>query len=472
MIATYARVSGEEQAQKGYSLSDQISSCKQLAGEICREYIDDGYSGEFLERPGLDRLREDIFAGIIDTVIMYDPDRMSRNLTNQLILADELEKSGVKLRFVTGDYYASPEGRLFFSMKGAISAYEKGKIRERTTRGKRKKVMQNKILQPNTPYGYDWDEINQTYTINEKESEVIKLIYKMYNNRIGTIDISKILTSKGIFNRFDKTFNTNMIWRIVSNERYTGIAWQFVTKTIKISQYQNKRSKTPREDQLAVEVPVIINKDIFDTARIISIENARLSKRNIRQEYLLRGILICGLCGHTMIGTPTTVNGKTYRYYVCGKNKSSYYYQNRCSNMPINTDKIENAIWDRMVHEVADGSFQKIESKTEPNTSSVLSKKIDEITKKKKEIMKWFRDGLIESSDAEIELKKIQSEIDNLSSALSLANKKINKKAPTIITAEQMSNAKSTEEKWNIFILADIKFKVIRNAKTLTIEPI
>ncbi len=75
--AIYARVSTEDQAKKGYSLPDQVAACKAFLfkqGETSIvEYIDDGYSGEFIDRPALTNLRDDIAAGRIEAVIYMIP---------------------------------------------------------------------------------------------------------------------------------------------------------------------------------------------------------------------------------------------------------------------------------------------------------------------------------------------------------------------------------------------------------------
>lgn len=59
MIAIYARVSTEEQAKHGFSLNDQIRQCRMKAEtNKVKEYVDDGISGEFLDRPALTKLRK------------------------------------------------------------------------------------------------------------------------------------------------------------------------------------------------------------------------------------------------------------------------------------------------------------------------------------------------------------------------------------------------------------------------------
>ncbi|MEK3795553.1 recombinase family protein [Paenibacillus sp. FSL R7-0204] len=69
MIAVYARVSTEEQAKHGFSLNDHIRQCRQKAGaNKVKEYVDDGVSGDFLDRPALTKLRDDIQEGIIGSI--------------------------------------------------------------------------------------------------------------------------------------------------------------------------------------------------------------------------------------------------------------------------------------------------------------------------------------------------------------------------------------------------------------------
>jgi site-specific DNA recombinase len=70
----YCRVSGEEQRKKGYSLADQLDTlrrwCSENGYEIVDEVEDGGYSGAYLERPGLDRVREMVADGRVNAVVV------------------------------------------------------------------------------------------------------------------------------------------------------------------------------------------------------------------------------------------------------------------------------------------------------------------------------------------------------------------------------------------------------------------
>ncbi|BAH42899.1 putative truncated DNA recombinase [Brevibacillus brevis NBRC 100599] len=91
-------------------------------------------------RPALSRLRQDVKDGVITQIVCLDPDRLSPKLMNQLLITDEFDKRGIELVFVNGKYAKTPEGQLFYRMRGAITQFQKVKINERMSRGRREKA--------------------------------------------------------------------------------------------------------------------------------------------------------------------------------------------------------------------------------------------------------------------------------------------------------------------------------------------
>ena len=79
--AIYARQSVDK--KDSVSIETQIDECKKHCSSASpRIYQDKGYSGKNTERPDVQRLIKDIEAGIIEKVVVYKLDRISRNITD------------------------------------------------------------------------------------------------------------------------------------------------------------------------------------------------------------------------------------------------------------------------------------------------------------------------------------------------------------------------------------------------------
>ena len=102
--AIYARVSSLQQKEEE-TIDSQIDILKTYAKENDYHiddrliFLDNGVSGGTLQRPALDELRDIIRFETIEILLIYAPDRLSRNYTHELILMEEFKKHGVKICF-------------------------------------------------------------------------------------------------------------------------------------------------------------------------------------------------------------------------------------------------------------------------------------------------------------------------------------------------------------------------------------
>lgn len=130
MLGVYGRVSTLMQVTEGTSLDSQIEQCMKKAAELgfkshqVEIFREEGFSGEDIERPELNRLREMVADGLISLVIVTHPDRLSRDMTDKLLIMREFEKNGAEIQFTDTEYSKTPEGQLFFNILSAIAAYE------------------------------------------------------------------------------------------------------------------------------------------------------------------------------------------------------------------------------------------------------------------------------------------------------------------------------------------------------------
>ena len=139
----YSRVSTDAQERDGTSLVTQERACVEYAeshGMLVVECIRDTASGSNLDRPGIERVRQLLSRGLVDVVLAYAVDRLSRSQIHIAVLLDDIEKVGANLEFVTEDFENTPVGRLILNVRAFAGEVEREKIAERTMRGKRERA--------------------------------------------------------------------------------------------------------------------------------------------------------------------------------------------------------------------------------------------------------------------------------------------------------------------------------------------
>src|SRR3989441_4276811 len=140
--AIYARVSSDQQTEQNTIVS-QTAALREYAQAhqytVPPEWIfeDEGYSGSVLVRPGLERLRDLVAEGAIETVLVYGPDRLSRSYAYQVLLLEEFARHGAEVVFLKAPASDTPEQRLLLQFQGMIAEYERAQIAECCRRGKR-----------------------------------------------------------------------------------------------------------------------------------------------------------------------------------------------------------------------------------------------------------------------------------------------------------------------------------------------
>jgi len=364
-IVLYARVSTERQ-EKQETIQSQLGALREFAKAnnytIVGEYIDDGYSGEMLDRPALDRLRDDVKKKLFEVVLVYSPDRLSRDFINLGIVKRELKKYGVSIIFLSRpDSKETPQDILFANIEGSIAEYEKALILDRTRRGKLHKAKTGSIVSSIAPYGYRYipkDKIHTKdgyYEINPEEATVVKMIFDLFVNRQMSIRaIARELTQRGISPRRGKHWRTSTLHRIIRNETYTGLTYynkHIAMESLKPKQdntYRRRKNTSlhlrPREQWIPIQLPEhlrIIDKETFELAQRQLQKNSELSPRNVKYQYLLRGLLQCGECNAPYFGTPC----HSKLYYRCGNRHRTFPLPKECNALMRGAPLLEGVVW-------------------------------------------------------------------------------------------------------------------------------
>jgi site-specific DNA recombinase len=333
----YARVSTEDQAKHGYSLQSQVEEGRKYADDhgwsVVASIIDDGVSGAKLDRPGLNRIFEMAEAREFEVLIVYDIDRLARKVAYQQLIEIDLEKEGVKVRYVRGDFADTQEGRLQKTMLAAIAEYERAKISERHRRGALTKARNGKVVGAGRPtFGYTYR--NDEYLIDESQARVVRMIYDWYVEGVSIRGIARKLQNKGI-----KTRNGNDHWSsssihyILKNETYVGTL------------YYNRRERQPdsslefrdEEEWIEIPVPAIVDQDVWNAAQARRERNLKRLRRRPKHKYLLSGMLRCETCD---------------RAYSGGKIRKNLYYRDGTrKHKSLRAEVAESAVWNA-IHKI------------------------------------------------------------------------------------------------------------------------
>jgi site-specific DNA recombinase len=414
--AIYARVSSALQ-EKEKTIQSQLAEmreiCKCSGVEVVKEYVDDGYSGEILDRPALDQLRVDARKGLFEAVYVQAVDRLSRNLYHQGILVEELKKCGVEIFIGNKPIADTPEGKFMFNILGAVAEYEKEKILERTRRGRLFKAREKGIVGHQPPYGYDYVRKSLRregyFKINEKETEIVKLIFELYIALQSISRVQKELTLRKIGPRKGgERWCRSTIRQILKNEAYTGTGYYNKRQSIERQtgkKYQ-RRVKTgvkmrPKEEWIEVRFPQIIEKKKFELAQeILSRKYKPFGKS--KYFYLLSGLIRCANCNYTFTGSK---HGRNF-YYRCSNRTRRQPFPQTCHASVIKSEDLDNAVWKAISNAVtnskiliahishlinkASGSREVLEAE-----KSKLVKEKEALNQKKDKLLEAYLEGLV-----------------------------------------------------------------------------
>lgn len=367
-VAIYCRVSTSGQEKDGTSLESQAEAClkkaQKLGYSVPDEYLfREVRSGADLDRPELDKLRGIVKLKAVQGVICYATDRLARKAVHIAILAEEWEKRGVSLTFVTEPLDNSPEGQLIRYVKGFAAEIEREKIRERSLRGKRMKAMHGKIPSGSHArlYGHDYDKTKKVRVINEEQAFWVREIFRWCAEGLSVRAIVRKLRALGM-----PTPNGAPFWirstthKILTNPAYMGKTYAF-TQTYVEPKYRmksdTKRKKTavvwkPKEEWIEIPnvTPPIVSQELFETVQRQLQRNRELSPGHAKYQYLLRGCIYCLECGRRYSGRTYVWrrNGRRYerRCYSCiGRWKMEIP---PCGNRIVKADEVERVVWEEV----------------------------------------------------------------------------------------------------------------------------
>jgi len=367
--ALYARVSTRRQEEEE-TIASQIAALEDYAGKQGYElskglyFIDEAVSGAKLDRPGLDRMRDQASEGVYQVVVCLSPDRLARRYALQVLLLEEFKRAGIEIEFANQAISSNdPQSELLRNIQGLFAEYERAQIAERMRRGRLHRTRQGHIINSLTPYGFRYIPKSvadgERWEIDAKEAEIVRQIYSWYTQAepLSVRNIAVRLHADGTAPRHGKKWAASTIGNILRQDQYTGLAYynrrqansDEVGRLREVGRGRLRHPSCisrPQEEWITIPIPALLDQDLWLAAQERLRMNQKFSKRNNQNnQYLLRGLLVCAVCGHSMYGR--TSRGNTS--YACGTGKSR-----RPPGVPehscvISGSVIEPLVWESIV---------------------------------------------------------------------------------------------------------------------------
>jgi site-specific DNA recombinase len=456
--AAYARVSTDKQAQC-HTIDSQVETIKErlVRDGLCWEpalcFCDDGYSGETLERPALERLRDQVAAGAVDRVYIHSPDRLARKHAYAMLLLDEFRRAGVEVIFLNHAVDATPEGELLLQVQGVIAEYERAKILERNRRGRRQAARRGAVsVFSRAPYGYRYlpkgrSQADARYEIVPEQAAVVRQVFEWFvRDRLSLSVIARRLNAGQITTATGKNYWVGAaVWRMLTNPAYQGRACfgryrqgPRRPRAMAFWQVPSRRGqstyRTPVNEQIEVAVPALVSEDLFALAQEQLQENrrrSRLGPRGMRR--LLQGLLVCQQCGHALCyhGTGQRIKDGKRRgyYYRCtGLDSHRWGGQRICSSRGVRAELLEEAVWQDVCALLRDPGRLEQEYQRRLSEAETSCERVTEPTRAVRQrvqqsitrLLDAYQEGLMSKEEFEPRLRQARERLAQLDREASL----------------------------------------------------
>jgi DNA invertase Pin-like site-specific DNA recombinase len=323
-------------------------------------YDDGGFTGANIDRPGFQRLLADVDAKLIDVIVVYKVDRLSRSLLDFAKVMERLNAAGASFVSVTQNFStADAMGRLTLNMLMSFAEFEREMIADRTRDKVSAARKKGKWTGGHVPFGYCSSD--KKLVVNDFEARTVREGFELLLQHRSAATVARILNERehwpagrSLPNGKPPRWTNDSIARILRNHIYAGL--------ISSGDALHK-----------AEHEGIVSEEVFHKAQaILDGAGRELVFNGLNPEYVLRGLLKCSLCGAAMTPASTRKKGVEYRYYRCStRNKGG---QEACNARPVAATKIEEYVLARLTeavvktdlaNEVTDALAQKLAQKRE-----------------------------------------------------------------------------------------------------------
>ncbi|MDB5124844.1 MAG: hypothetical protein JWP94_2973 [Mucilaginibacter sp.] len=420
----YCRVSSREQVEEGNSLTSQERLCREYAlkegYEVIEAFIEKGESAKTAERKELQKLLAFCTQkkGLVQAVIAYKVDRISRNIADYSYIRVKLKKYGVEIKSVTEYFEDTPAGRFMENIIANVGQFDNDVRAERCTGGMREAMIEGRYVWT-APAGYVNRKVNGKSTIVQTDqAALVKEVFELISqNSLSTEQIRLKMIAKGLVSRRGNSIHRGHFFRLIRNPIYKGVI--------------NKFGETHRGT-----FEPIVSEELFDYVQLVLKGRTNKTKTYIydNPDFPLRRFVVNGE-GKQLTG-----------YWAKGKRKKYAYYSFQHPGSTIAKEVLENKYVAFMARYSFDTRHLNLmkefllkyideNANSENRNSNVIENRVDEVNRKIDHLIGLQEEGGISTKILFNRIGILEKELEELTWLLKA------KKSPIINIPELMAFA-------------------------------
>lgn len=361
-IALYIRLSVEDVKTESLSIPNQRLVLRERAMSLPEwesadilEFVDNGHSGTNFERPAVQELLELVRAGRINCIIVKDLSRFGRNSIETGYFIERVFPL-YHVRFISiGDQFDTEEhkgdtGGIEIAFKYLINECYSRDMSMKTKSAKYARMRRGEYQSVICPYGYqksadgrmEPDEeaaavVHQIFSWAAEGNTAAEITRKLYERHIPTPGEYKASKGKRYYDisRAKGVWSSSTVLRILEDERYAGT---YIIGKRSVTEIGNTHHRMKPESEwfkIPDHHPAVVSRELYEKARI-GITRFKLPNKKPR-DYLLRGKVFCGCCGHAMPRKGTT------KWFYCRYSKVSSEFP--CHGLQIKADELADTVY-------------------------------------------------------------------------------------------------------------------------------
>ena len=345
ITALYCRLSRDDGTEGD---SNSVANQKKLLTKYAKEngfgntrfYVDDGYTGTNFNRPGFQKLLEDMEMGYVSAIIVKDMSRLGRDYLQVGYYTDTFFPDH-NIRFIAiNDCVDSDDG------ENELAPF-RNVMNEMYARDISRKVRSSHRLRGNAgeplsqpPYGYmKSPENKKQWIIDPEAAQIVKEIFAMCIEGKGNETIARILQerqvlvpmaywqSKGLDRGGKKTQSNPYKWckttiaKILAQQEYCGDVINFKTYS---KSFKNKTRICNPEENWAVfknRHEPIIDRETFEQVQKMTDKTKRRAPKNSNKKSMFCDLVYCADCG-SKLWFHTNTKNDSIQYFSCSNYKT------------------------------------------------------------------------------------------------------------------------------------------------------